>query len=378
MSSDSFGARAELEVSGRKFEIHRLDALQQRFDVARLPYSLKVLLENALRLEDGDLGQLRRRRGDRDLGCQGGPVGRDPLPARPRADAGLHRRPRRRRPRRDARRDGGAGRRPGAINPQVDVDLIIDHSVQVDAFGNQRAFDDQRRARLRAKRRALRLPALGADAPSTTSGSCPRPPGSATRSTSSTSAQCVCDPGLGRGPRRPIPDTLVGHRLAHDDDQRPRRPGLGRGRDRGRGRDARPADLDAAPPGHRLQARRRAPRGRHRDRSRPDRHGDAPGEGRRRQVRRVLRPGISGLGLADRATIGNMSPEFGSTCAIFPIDVETLRYLEFTGRPDRADRARRCLHPGAGPLPRARFRGADLQRHARARPRRRRAEHRRA
>src|SRR6202022_1572900 len=43
--------------------------------------------------------------------------------------------------------------------------------------------------------------------------------------------------------------------------------------------------------------------------------------------------GIAGLGLADRATIGNMSPEFGSTCAIFPIDSETLRYLEFTGRP---------------------------------------------
>ncbi|MGH2984067.1 MAG: aconitate hydratase, partial [Solirubrobacterales bacterium] len=43
--------------------------------------------------------------------------------------------------------------------------------------------------------------------------------------------------------------------------------------------------------------------------------------------------GIGGLGLADRATIGNMSPEFGSTCAIFPIDAETLRYLEFTGRP---------------------------------------------
>ena len=43
-------------------------------------------------------------------------------------------------------------------------------------------------------------------------------------------------------------------------------------------------------------------------------------------------PGIPNLPLADRATIGNMSPEFGSTCAIFPIDAETLRYLEFTGR----------------------------------------------
>jgi aconitate hydratase len=44
-------------------------------------------------------------------------------------------------------------------------------------------------------------------------------------------------------------------------------------------------------------------------------------------------PGLHTLGLADRATIGNMSPEFGSTCAIFPVDKETLRYLEFTGRP---------------------------------------------
>src|SRR4029077_16766169 len=44
-------------------------------------------------------------------------------------------------------------------------------------------------------------------------------------------------------------------------------------------------------------------------------------------------PGVARLPLADRATIGNMSPEFGSTCAIFPIDAETLRYLAFSGRP---------------------------------------------
>ena len=42
--------------------------------------------------------------------------------------------------------------------------------------------------------------------------------------------------------------------------------------------------------------------------------------------------GLDQLPLADRATLGNMSPEFGSTCAIFPIDVETLRYLELSGR----------------------------------------------
>ena len=45
-------------------------------------------------------------------------------------------------------------------------------------------------------------------------------------------------------------------------------------------------------------------------------------------------PGLSRLGLADRATISNMSPEFGATATMFPIDDETLRYLRMTGRPD--------------------------------------------
>ena len=44
-------------------------------------------------------------------------------------------------------------------------------------------------------------------------------------------------------------------------------------------------------------------------------------------------PGLAGLPLADRATIANMSPEYGATCAIFPVDAETLRYLRLTGRP---------------------------------------------
>src|SRR6266581_6187355 len=44
-------------------------------------------------------------------------------------------------------------------------------------------------------------------------------------------------------------------------------------------------------------------------------------------------PGVGNVPLANRATIGNMSPEYGSTCAIFPIDAETVQYLEFTGRP---------------------------------------------
>src|SRR5438045_4440098 len=54
MSDNSFNARDTLEVASNEYEIYRLDALQEKYDVARLPYSLKVLLENALRLEDGE------------------------------------------------------------------------------------------------------------------------------------------------------------------------------------------------------------------------------------------------------------------------------------------------------------------------------------
>ena len=51
---DTFGARSTLKVGDREYEIFRIDALQQLYDVARLPYSLKLLLENLLRFEDGE------------------------------------------------------------------------------------------------------------------------------------------------------------------------------------------------------------------------------------------------------------------------------------------------------------------------------------
>ena len=84
-------------------------------------------------------------------------------------------------------------------------------------------------------------------------------------------------------------------------------------------------------------------------------------------------PGLPTLGLADRATIGNMSPEFGSTCAIFPVDKETLRYLEFTGRPtetielvDAYAREQGMFHDESSEDP-------TFSREARARPGQRRA-----
>ncbi len=63
--------------------------------------------------------------------------------------------------------------------------------------------------------------------------------------------------------------------------------------------------------------------------------------------------GLAGLALADRATISNMSPEFGATSTLFPIDDETLAYLRLTGRPDERVAPRRALREGAGPVARA-------------------------
>ena len=77
--------------------------------------------------------------------------------------------------------------------------------------------------------------------------------------------------------------------------------------------------------------------------------------------------GVAAVPLANRATIGNMSPEYGSTVAIFPIDDETIRYLRMTGRDGAAGRARRGLRQGAGPLARPEGR-AGLHRDDRARP----------
>ena len=68
MSANSFGSKATLEVGGRSYDIFRIDALQSKYDVARLPFSLKILLENLLRNEDGEVDPRGRHRGARDAG----------------------------------------------------------------------------------------------------------------------------------------------------------------------------------------------------------------------------------------------------------------------------------------------------------------------
>ncbi len=163
------------------------------------------------------------------------------------------------------------------------------------------------------------------------------------------------------------------HRLAHDDDQRARRAGLGRRRHRGRGRDARPAARHARPAGRRLPAARRAARGR--DRDRPGAHRDAAAaqEGRRRQVRRVLRRRpvgpVAGRSRDDREHGARVRRDDAASSR------STTRRCATCAPPAAARQADRteALLPGAGPVPRRRRRAAGVQRHARARPGRRRA-----
>src|SRR5262245_21363983 len=343
-ANDTFGARATLEVGGREFEIHRLDALQQRFDVARLPYSLKVLLENALRLEDGTSVTSDDVEAIASWDAKAEPSVEIPFqPARVLMQdftgvpavvdlAAM----------RDAMEDLGGS--PSAINPQVDVDLIIDHSVQVDAFGNQRAFEvnAERDYERNGERYAfLRWGQTAFDNFRVV----PPATGICHQVNLEYLGRCVWArelvEGGGRGGAQAAsdvvtqayPDTLVG-----TDSHTSMINGLGvLGWGVG-GIEAEAAMLGQPISmllpqviGFRLTGELRQ---------------GATATDLVLTVTEMLRqkgvvskfveffgPGISGLGLADRATIGNMSPEFGSTCAIFPVDAETLRYLEFTGRP---------------------------------------------
>ena len=253
--------------------------------MARLPYSLKVLLENLLRNEDGEAVTRDSIEAVATWDADGRAVEGDRLHAQPRADAGLHRRARRSwtwPP--CATRWRSSGGDPTAINPLVPVELVIDHSIQVDSFAEKLAFQKNAELEYERNQRALRVPALGPDGVRQLRGGAAQhrhlPPG---------------EPGVpatrGHRARRPgVPRHARGHRLAHHDGQRPRRARLGRRRHRGRGGHARPAGVDAAAAGGGLPAGGRAARGLHRHRPRAHRHPDAARARRGGQVRGVLRP----------------------------------------------------------------------------------------
>ena len=144
---------------------------------------------------------------------------------------------------------------PKKINPLVPVDLVIDHSVQVDRFGSPDAFAENVSHRVRAQPRALRVPALGPEGvrqlPRRAARHRHLPPGKSRVSGAGGVVRAEDDGRTGRLSRH-----AGRHRQPHHDDQRPGRAGLGRGRHRGRGRHARPAAVHARPRSGRLRARR--------------------------------------------------------------------------------------------------------------------------
>src|SRR6202012_1032787 len=150
MSANSFGSKATLEVGGRSYDIYRIEALQSKFDVARLPFSLKILLENLLRNEDGesiraaDIEALAKWNAKaeptQEIAFTPARVVMQDFTGVP-AVVDLA-----------AMRDAmtAMGGDPNKINPLVPAELVIDHSVQVDAFGTSGAF--QRNAELEFER----------------------------------------------------------------------------------------------------------------------------------------------------------------------------------------------------------------------------------
>src|SRR5690349_15103441 len=140
MSHNSFGAKGSLELAGRTYEIYRLDALQDSFDVARLPFSLKVLLENLLRTEGNgsvtaaDVEALAawdaNAAPSREIAFTPARVLMQDFTGVPAVvDLAAMR---------DAMTQMGGD--PARINPLAPAELVIDHSVQVDAFGTRDAF----------------------------------------------------------------------------------------------------------------------------------------------------------------------------------------------------------------------------------------------
>jgi aconitate hydratase len=332
MCANSFDAKAELRVGDRSFEIFRLDALQSKYDVARLPFSLKILLENLLRNEDGesiraqDIEALAswdaKAKPSKEIAFTPARVVMQDFTGVPAiVDLAAMR---------DAMRDlGGEGNK---INPLVPAELVIDHSVQVDVFGTRQAF--QRNAELEFERNQERYAFLrwGQGAFHNFS-VVPPDTGIVHQVNLEYLARVVFVDENGSHPPMAYPDTLVG-----TDSHTTMINGLGV-----LGWGVGGIEAEAAMLGQPMSMLIPQVLGFKLTGELPE---GATATDLVLTVTEMLRErgvvgkfvefhgaGLEKLPLADRATIGNMSPEFGSTCAIFPIDAETLRYLEFSGRP---------------------------------------------
>ncbi len=289
--SDSFGSLGSLPSAAGRSRLHRLAALEQRgFDLRRLPYSLRILLENLLRREDGrgrraprtsrrwPAGTPRRCPRERSPSCRRASCCRT-SPACRRSSTSRRCATRWRAwaatpsaSTRCSRSSWSSTTRCRSTSTARSAAFLINAELEFERNRERYAF-------LRWGQKAFRqLPGRAAGHRHRAPGE-PRVPGARGDGRTRTASL-----GLPRHPGR--------HRLAHHDDQRPRRARLGRRRHRGRGGDARPAGVHADPAGGRLPAHAASCR---EGATATDlvltRHPDAAQEGRGRQVRRVLRPG---------------------------------------------------------------------------------------
>src|SRR5215211_4603051 len=314
-------AASTLTVGDRSYEIHRLDELQSQYDVARLPYTLRVLLENVLR--NGDEDDVRavatwdaKAEPSQEISFSPSRVLLQDLTGVPAlVDLAAMR---------NAMADLGGD--PAKINPLIPAELVIDHSVQVDAFASRGAFarnveleferNRERYVFLRWGQKAFR----GVEVVPPGTGICHQV-------NLEYLARVVEDrDGVA------FPDTLVG-----TDSHTTMVNGLGV-----LGWGVGGIEAEAAMLGQPLSMLVPKVVGFRL-------HGALP-EGATATdlvltVTEILRragvvgkfveyfgAGLGALPLADRATIGNMSPEYGATCGFFPVDDVTLEYLRLTGR----------------------------------------------
>jgi aconitate hydratase len=323
---DSFGARGRLSVGDRELEIFRLETLQARYDVYRLPYTLRILLENVLRHEDGvtvtgdDVeavaGWVASAEPSQEISFTPGRVLLQDFTGVPAVvDLAAMR---------NAMDDLGGT--PERINPQLPAELVIDHSVQVDEYATRLAI--LRNAELEFERNRERYAFLRWGQRAFADFKVVPPATGIVHQVNLEFLARVVDDRGGVA----FPDTLVG-----TDSHTTMINGLGvLGWGVG-GIEAEAAMLGEAismlvPQVVGFKLMGALPEG-------------ATATDLVLTVTQILREtgvvgkfveyyghGLATLPLADRATIGNMSPEYGATCGFFPVDEETIRYLRLTGR----------------------------------------------
>ena len=327
---NSFGARSSLDIGAATYEIFRLDALQAAFDVERLPYSLKVLLENVLRAEDADAvterdveaiaAWIASGEPSREIGFKPARVLLQDFTGVPAiVDLAAMR---------DAMSDLGGD--PARINPLLPSELVIDHSVQVDEYASALAF--ARNAELEFDRNQERYAFLRWGQTAFGNFKVVPPDTGIVHQVNLEYLARVVEQREENGSLRAFPDTLVG-----TDSHTTMVNGLGV-----LGWGVGGIEAEAAMLGEALSMLVPNVVGFKLSGELPE---GATATDLVLTVTEILRRtgvvgkfveyfgrGLVALPLADRATIANMSPEYGATCGFFPVDDETLAYLRLTGR----------------------------------------------